>query len=207
MKSVGRPVEVDILGELARECSNVLEAAQILRDGLRNQEDRSALRAKLKQIEHQGDGIVHTIFEALNATFITPLERQDIMTLAGSMDSILDMMYASVLRMDLYKIKGSTKPMLDLADTIYTLVKELQEALGLVKDTSKAHIVEAKAVEVNRLENMADDLMNSAVAELFETTDPIGIMKLKEIYEKLEEATDYGEDVADVLKDIVTKSR
>ncbi len=200
-------LDLDILGELQSECSNVLEGAQILRDGLRNGEDYPTLRAKLKQVEHQGDGIVHSIFEALNATFITPLDRHDIMALAGSMDSILDLMYASALRMDLYKIREPTKPMLELADTIYILVKELQEALVLVKDTSKAEVVETKAVEVNRLENMADDLMNNAVAELFETNDPIRIMKLKEIYEKLEEATDYCEDVADVLKDIVTKSR
>ncbi len=207
MKTIGTPVEIDILSELERECSNVLEGAQVLRDGLRNQEDHSALRARLKQIEHEGDGSVHRIFEALNATFITPLDRQDIIALAGGMDSILDMMYAAALRMDLYKIKGSTGPMLELADTIYTLVKELQEALHMVKDTSKASLVEAKAVEVNRLENMADDLMNRAVAELFNTNDPVQIMKLKEIYEKLEEATDYCEDVADVLRDIVTKSR
>ena len=97
--------------------------------------------------------------------------------------------------------------MLELSEVIHSSVRELQSAFQLIGDPMKIDVVEAKTVEVNRLENVADDMMNTGVAELFESRDPIEILKLKEIYEKLEEATDYCEDVADILNDIVAKTR
>jgi len=161
----------------------------------------------LKQIEHHGDEIVHGIYQALNQTFITPFDREDLIGLASGLDSILDMMYASALRMDLYKIRQSTKPMIELSDVIHNSVVELLSAFQLIREHTKMDVIETKTVEVNRLENVADDLMNNAVANLFESRDPVEILKLKEIYEKLEEATDYCEDVADILNDIVAKTR
>lgn len=199
--------EKDLLEELQLDCAKILEGAQVLQEGLRNYASPSDLRRRLKQIEHQGDDIVHGIFETLNTSFITPMEREDIVALASNMDSILDMIYASGLRLDLYEIRKPTKAMQDLADTIFASVKELQDALRLIKDQSQGDVVEARAVEVNRLENVADDVMNLAIADLFKTNDPILIMKLKEIYEKMEEATDYCEDVANILSDIVAKNR
>ncbi len=207
MESRGRAEEVDLLGELRRECAKVLEGAQALKEALANYRDTVGLRKRMKQIEHEGDEIVHGIFETLNTTFITPLEREDIMALASGIDSILDMIYASALRLDLYEIMQPSKPLRDLAETIWTSVKELQDGLRLIGDPGQRDVVEAKAVEVNRLENVADDLLNMAVAELFKTNDPIHIMKLKEIYEKMEEATDHCEDVANILSDIVAKNR
>jgi len=201
-------VEEDgILNQLERECTNVLEGSRTLRDMLHDYKDPSHLRAKLKQNEHHGDEIVHGIFQTVNRTFITPFDREDLVGLASGLDSILDMMYASALRMDLYKIHQSTKPMLELSEVIHSSVRELQSAFQLIGDPMKIDVVEAKTVEVNRLENVADDMMNTGVAELFESRDPIEILKLKEIYEKLEEATDYCEDVADILNDIVAKTR
>ncbi len=199
--------ERDIIVELERECANVLEGATTLRETLLNYKDPSGLRNRLKQLEHHGDEIVHGIFETLNSTFINPLDREDIIAVAGSLDSILDMVYASALRMDLYKIRQSTRPMIELTDIVCSSVKELQTALRLIKTPDNMGDVDARAVEVNRLENLADDLMNRAVADLFETNDPVQIMKLKDIYEKLEEATDYCEDVADILSGVVAKTR
>ena len=97
--------------------------------------------------------------------------------------------------------------MIELSDVIHNSVVELLSAFQLIRDHSKMDVIETKTVEVNRLENVADDLMNNAVANLFESRDPVEILKLKEIYEKLEEATDYCEDVADILNDIVAKTR
>lgn len=199
--------EGEILKQLEKECANVLEGSRTLRDTLREYKDPSSLRAKLKQIEHQGDEIVHGIYQTVNRTFITPIDREDLVGLASGLDSILDMMYASALRMDLYKIHHSTKPMLELSEVIYNSVDELQSAFQVIGDPVKIEAVVARTVEVNRLENVADELMNTAVAELFESRDPVEILKLKEIYEKLEEATDYCEDVADILNDIVAKTR
>jgi predicted phosphate transport protein (TIGR00153 family) len=207
MEATTRSEETDLMVELQRECANVLEGALAFREMLREYRDPAALRKKLKDIEHHGDDIVHGIYEALNTSFITPLEREDISALASGMDSILDMTYAAALRLDLYGIRQPTKPMLELVDTICSSVKVLQNALRLINDPAQGDVVEARAVEINRLENVADDIMNVAVADLFKTNDPIQIMKLKEIYEKLEESTDYCEDVANILSDIVAKNR
>ena len=207
MQAPGTVSEEDILKRLETECSNVLEGAQVLRDGLRNYSDTAGLRTRLKQIEHEGDEIVHGIFDSLNSTFITPFDREDLISLASGLDSVLDLVYASALRMDLYNIRESTRPMVELAEVIYTSVRELQSAFHVIGDSTKRDMAQANTVEVNRLENVADDLMNTAVAGLFESKDPVEIMKLKEIYEKLEEATDYCEDVADVLNDIIAKTR
>ena len=199
--------EEDVLRQLERECANVLEASRTLQAKLRDYNDPQDLRTKLKQIEHHGDEIVHGIYQSLNQTFITPFDSEDLIGLASGLDSILDMMYASALRMDLYNIHQSTKPMIELSDAIHSSVIELLSAFQLIRDPSKMDAIETKTVEVNRLENVADDLMNNAIANLFESRDPVEILKLKEIYEKLEEATDYCEDVADILNDIVAKTR
>ena len=197
----------DVMAELERECSNVLEAATAFRESLLSFKNASELRNQMKRFEHHGDEIVHEIFDTVNSTFITPLDREDLVAIAGNLDSILDMLYASALRMDLYKIQQSTEPMVELAEIVCSCLSELQDGLRLLRDLSKVADVEAKAVEVNRLENLADDLMNRAVADLFETNDPVRIMKLKEVYEKLEEATDYCEDVADILTGVAAKNR
>ena len=203
-KTIG---EMDILHQLERECANVLVGSQVMRDGIRNYNDPAGLRARLKEIERDGDEIVHGFYETLNSTFITPFDREDLIGLASGLDSILDMVYASALRLDLYNIQESTKPMIELAEVIYNSVRELQSAFHGIGDPTQRDMVLSKTVEVNRLENTADDLMNTAVAGLFESKDPVQIMKLKEVYEKLEEATDYCEDVADVLNDIIAKTR
>lgn len=204
MKTIG---EMDILHQLERECDNVLVGSQIMRDGIRSYNDPAGLRARLKEVEHEGDELVHGFYETLNSTFITPFDREDLIGLASGLDSILDMVYASALRLDLYNINESTKPMIELAEAIYNSVRELQSAFHVIGDPTQRDMVLAKTVEVNRLENAADDMMNTAVAALFESKDPVRIMKLKEVYEKLEEATDYCEDVADVLNDIMAKTR
>ncbi len=199
--------EIDVMAELEEECSNALEAASAFRDSLLNNRDVAEMRNEMKKFEHQGDEIVHRIFDEVNSTFITPVDREDIVAIAGNLDSILDMLYAAALRIDLYKVQEPTKPMVELADIVCSCLGELQKGLRLIRGSSKTGDLEARAVEVNRLENLADELMNRAVAGLFESNDPVRIIKLKEVYEKLEEATDYCEDVADVLMDLAAKNQ
>ncbi len=169
--------------------------------------DITAKRKRLKEIEHNGDEAVHEVYEALNRTFITPIDREDIVALASQMDNVLDLIYASALRMDLYEVKAPTKPMVDLADVIRAACEKIDTAVGLIRNMKNGDRVEKLAVEINELENVADDLLNNAVAELFKTNDSIAIIKLKEIYENMEAATDHAEDVANILSDIVAKNR
>src|SRR5437867_8579709 len=192
---------------LERQADTVAEGADALLELLRNFRDVGAKRKHIKDIEHRGDEIVHTIYEELNKTFITPIDREDIMALASDLDNILDMVDAAANRLHLYEIAEPSPAMVDLAEVIVEATSALEKAVGMISDMKQAHRVEAICVEVNRLENVADDLMNTSVAALFKEKDVIHIIKAKEIIERLEEATDYCEDVANVLSDIVAKNQ
>jgi len=185
----------------------VAEGAVALQDLLRNFEDITAKRKHIKDIEHRGDEAVHIVFEELNKTFLTPIDREDIVALASALDSTLDMVDAAANRLDLYESDEPAPAMVDLGNTIVLATAELERAVRMIRDMRQGDEVERICVEVNRLENVADDLMNNGVAALFKETDPIRIIKFKEIIERLEESTDYCEDVANILSDIVAKNR
>ena len=201
------PQERQFFELLDRVAATVHDGALALRDLLRDFRDVGAKRKHIKDIEHRGDDLVHTIFEELNKTFITPIDREDIIALASHLDQILDMVDAAANRLFLYEIERPSEPMLQLADVIVEATSQLHTAVKMIHDMRQADDVERIAVEVNRLENVADDLMNNAVAALFHEKDVIHIVKFKEIIERLEEATDHCEDVANVLSDIVAKNR
>jgi len=192
---------------LEQDAAVVEEGARALLDLMKDFRDVPAKRKHIKDIEHRGDEVVHTIYEELNKTFITPIDREDITALASDLDNVLDMIDAAANRLDLYEIEEPSPAMVDLALVIVEATTALRKAVGMIRNMKQADRVEAIAVEVNRLENVADDLMNTSVAALFRETDVIHIIKCKEIIERLEEATDYCEDVANVLSDIVAKNQ
>ena len=194
----------DLLDRLAK---TVAEGALALRDLLKDFTDVPAKRKRIKDIEHRGDEITHQVHEELNKTFITPIDREDIQDLASRLDDVLDMIDAGANRIHLYRIERPNEAMVHLADVIAQSTAMLQRAVGMIRDMKQGDEVERIASEVHRLENVADDLMNNAVARLFEGTDPVQIIKFKEIIEVLEQATDYCEDVANVLSDVVAKNR
>ncbi len=187
--------------------STVNDGAVALQDMVRDFRDVPEKRRSIKDIEHRGDDLTHSVFEALNRTFITPIDREDIQSLASSLDNILDMIDAAANRLDLYDVDQPTEAMIDLADTIAQSTLLLKKAVGMIRNMKQGDEVERIAVEVHHLENVADDLMNNSIAALFKDPDPIRIIKLKEITERLEQATDYCEDVANVLSDIVAKNQ
>lgn len=186
---------------------NLVAGARELCGLVDNYEDVHEKRKRLKEVEHLGDETVHEIFEALNRTFLTPFDREDIVALASDLDNVLDMIYVSAARLDQYDVKAPTKPMVDFADIIRGQCDLIGEAMGCIRDRRRWDRVEPITVEINRLENAADDILNNAVGELFRTSDPVTIIKLKDVYDSMERATDYCEDVADTLSDIVVKYR
>ncbi len=123
------------------------------------------------------------------------------------MDNVLDMIHAAAVRLDLYKVTEVTPPMVELARIILESCGHLEVGVGLIRNRKNWAQVEELAVEVNRLENEADDILNEAVADLFNGNDALTVIKLKDVYEKMEMATDYCEDVADHLSDIAIKYR
>jgi uncharacterized protein len=163
-------------------------------------------RQKVKTIEHEADLVAHEIFDRLNRTFITPIDREDIARLTHALDEVIDAVYAATNRLVLFEIPEPTPEMMTFTDILEAQVKELVVGLAaLRKPNTMAAAILPRAVEMHRLENDADKLLYKTTAALFKGKDAVTIMKYKELYEYLEYATDSCEDVADVLRDIVRK--
>ena len=158
---------------------------------------------EIKEIEHQCDFLTHEIIQRLNRTFVTPLDREDIHTLAVKLDDVMDAIDASATILRLYHIESVRPGARELARLVCESVSQVVRA---VQALEKRRGVAECAVEINRLENEADRAHQAAVQSLFkEEKDAIVIMKWKEIFDFLEEATDRCEDVANVLEGVVVK--
>jgi len=148
--------------------------------------------------------MTHGIITALNQTFITPFDREDIHRLTSSLDDVLDFVNAAGVRLRLYKIKTPPSIAAELAAMIVEQSEELAQGVSLLE---KNKLVLEHCVEVHRLENEADRLSRNAIADLFDNEkDPIHLIKIKELYEVLETATDKAEDAANVLETVALKS-
>jgi predicted phosphate transport protein (TIGR00153 family) len=193
----------DMFAEIA---NNVVEGAKVLSDLLHHYdyETMPAAVQKIKEIEHRGDDMTHKILIKLNQTFITPFDREDIHLLASSLDDVLDFINGASDRLLTYKITQPSPSAKILASVILKQAEELKKAVALLGKND--HVLE-HCVEVNRLENEADQVSREAIGRLFEGDyDPITLIKLKELLEILEEASDKAEDVADVLETVVLKN-
>src|SRR5881296_4523633 len=187
---------------LEQESKNVLAGALALDELLHNFDQLADKRNKIKDIEHEGDNIVHSIYDRLIKTFITPIDREDISKLASLYDDVLDYIYAAVNRLYLYEISSPTEPMRRFTELVLKSVREIDFAFASIQKI-KASEIEARCTEVDTLENEADVVLNESVAALFKTTDAIAIIKFKEIYELMETITDKCEDVVQVIRDII----
>ena len=201
------PQERHFFDQLEQIAGTVDEGAIALLGLLNDFTDVPTKRIRIKEIEHRADEQVHAVFEELNKTFITPIDREDIQALASRLDSVLDMIEAAASRIHLYGLDKPTGAMIELGQVIGQSTRLLKDAVGMIRNMRQASEVERIAIEVHRLENVADDLMNAGVAILFRGGDAVRIIKCKEIIERLEEATDFCEDVANVLSDIVAKNQ
>lgn len=189
---------------LERESSNVLTGAKKLEEAVRTFDNMPERRLEFKAIEHEGDEIVHEIYERVNRSFITPIDQDELTKLASLYDDVLDYMYAVMNRLVLFEIKGPTEAMKQFTGIVRASVEQIHNAFINLRRLSKAEI-DKSVIEVDRLENEADVLLNDTVATLFKTADVIEILKLKEIYEHLETCTDKCEDLSFVIRDIMIK--
>jgi len=162
-------------------------------------------RHEIEKLEHKGDQLTHDIYDQLNRTFITPLDPEEISRLASALDEVLDYIDGAIEKMYYYGIESTDSHMIELAKLIHMSTVEIESAVKGIRSIKDPRYVEERCIEVNRLENLADDVLAHAVTDLFKTTDAIAIIKLKDIYEHLEIATDYCEDVANVLSDIAIR--
>jgi len=198
------PRETRFFEMFSEMANNLTEGAKLLKAILQDMKDVESRVEQLKTIEHRGDEMTHDILTRLNQTFITPFDREDIHKLASSLDDVLDYVHAAGERLVMYKITEFTPSAPQLADVI---VRQGEQLCRAVEHLEKKNNVLQYCVEINRLENEADRIASMAIGQLFETeTNPIALIKKKELYEVLETATDKAEDAANVIESVVVKS-
>lgn len=168
--------------------------------------ERDAYIKEIQELEHKGDQITHNIFHELSSSFITPFDREDIHNLASAVDDILDFIHGSAKRIQLYNLKQPSSAMVELADLILQGNQQLHHGIKALKDLKNIEKVKEICVKINSIENLADDVFDSAAAKLFdEEKDAIELIRVKEILQNLETATDKCEDAANVLESIIVK--
>jgi len=199
------PKEIDFFEIFDRASVNVTKAASLLVD-LMEKFDNIEERAKeIYEVEQEGDILTHEIMKNLNKTFITPIDREDLHSLAASMDDVLDLIWGAVDRLIVFKIRETTKEAISMSKDLLVTTEVMHKAINNLKEKNYSHIQDY-CIEINRLENRIDRDFRDALGKLFdEVKDPILIIKWKEIYEHLEDASDRCEDVANVLEAIVLK--
>jgi predicted phosphate transport protein (TIGR00153 family) len=187
-----------------QSAENTAEGAKVLNEMLEHYDNPQESWKKLKDIEHEGDRITHRTIRSLNQTFLTPIDGEDIHALTTALDNVTDAIEAAASRMVLFKIDRPTPEALELCETIVTSTEQLVKA---VSHMPRLDDIDEYCIEINRLENTADDIYRKAIGRLFSNgTSPLDVIKWLDIYEILESATDRCEDVANILETIGLKN-
>ncbi|MEE9399862.1 MAG: DUF47 family protein [Dehalococcoidales bacterium] len=193
----------DLFEESAR---NMVKSAQTLREMIETWDVIGGRVAEITELEHAGDTITHQIIAQLHRTFVTPFDREDIALLAHTMDDVTDFIHAAADAMLIYKIDKPSQRAKELANIIVDGAAEVEKAVSGLRHRAELKKILERCVEINRLENRADRVFRSAMAELFENVvDITEVIKWREIYEQMESATDRCEDVANVLEGVALK--
>jgi len=200
------PKEAKFFDLFEKSAKNMVKAAQGLKTLVDNWEDVEKSVNEITELEHEGDTITHQIMAQVHRTFVTPFDREDIALLAHTLDDVTDFIHAATNAMYIYKVSSPSQRAKELADIIVQATLEVEKAMPQLRRRSELNQILSRCVEINRLENMADTVFRSAMAELFDdSTDAAYIIKWREIYEHMEEATDRCEDVANVLEGVALK--
>lgn len=199
------PKEIDFFEIFDKTSLNITKAASHLVDLMENFDNLEARAKEIHEVEQDSDMLTHDIMKKLNKTFITPIDREDLYGLASRMDDVIDLIWAVADRIVVFKVKESMPEAIVMAKDILTTAEVMHKAVKKLKAKNYAHVQEY-CIEINRLENKVDRGFRDALGKLFDDVkDPILIIKWKEIYEHLEDASDRCEDVANVLEAIVLK--
>jgi uncharacterized protein Yka (UPF0111/DUF47 family) len=197
------PREEKFYADFIALADQLVVGAKLLEELLAGDPPNFSKAEEIRAVEERCDGITHEIFQRLNRTFVTPLDREDIHGLARSLDDVMDAIDASAAVIRRYHIDHVRFGARELAAIIARATEELHLGAQALEKRAGVH---QRSVEVNRLENEADSLHDEALRRLFdEAGDPLLVMKWKEVLDLLEEATDRCEDVADVFEAVVVK--
>lgn len=197
--------EETILAILENLATKSVEVSDELINMLSDIENPKEHHAKIKKIEREADNYTREIFFELNKTFITPLDREDVQRIASKIDDVIDFIEGVSGRIVSYSIPEAPPYMLDISKELHKATKEVQSMMHKLNSKKGKGDLINHCRTTSDIEHTIDDLYRIAVGKLFETNDPINIIKLKDIYEAIESASDRCVDVADVVEDIVLK--
>jgi predicted phosphate transport protein (TIGR00153 family) len=173
---------------------------------LQNASDLKIFSEKMKAFESKGDNYIHDVIKELNQSFITPIEREDILALSMSMDDVLDGLEETAAMFEMYSIINANEYMLKFVEAIKGCGEEIEQAIELLS-TKKLLSIREHAIKIKDYESTCDGILRQSIKHLFATEkDPIQLLKIKEIYENLENIADYCQDVANTLETIIMKN-
>ncbi|MBM3441918.1 MAG: DUF47 domain-containing protein [Bacteroidetes bacterium] len=169
-------------------------------------EKRVAIYARIEDLEHENDELTHRIFLELGKNFITPFDREDIHYLASSLDDIADYIFASAKKINFYKVNPIEHDMLRFAELIHQSTVQVDNAVRELRNLKNLRLITDSLVKINSIENQADDLFDLSIERLFdEVSDAKEVIKLREIFQVMEIATDKSEDAGNVIESIIIK--
>jgi predicted phosphate transport protein (TIGR00153 family) len=198
------PRDEDFFGLFERHAALTVEGAKEMQRLVQGGQNIRARAARIKEIEHETDLITHACVERLHKTFITPFDRDDIHRLITRMDDVMDYIDSAAIAVVLYELTEMTPPARELADVLVRSTESVAVAVSGLRTVKRSKAILDACIEVNRLENEGDEILRGALADLFrEAKDPLLVLKWKEVYEALENATDRCEDVANVIEGVV----
>ena len=199
------PKEINFFEMFEKAALNVNRGATSLVEMMDNFGVAEAKAKEIYEAEQEGDMLTHEVLRRLNKTFITPLDREDIHSLISGLDDVLDLIWASADRAVLFKLNNPLPEAAELAKTLHETTDIITKAISCLKGKKYSYIQEY-CIEINRLENRGDRIFREGLVKLFDNIkDPIIVIKWKEVYEHLEDASDKCEDVANILEGIVLK--
>ncbi|MCH8004362.1 MAG: DUF47 domain-containing protein [Nanoarchaeota archaeon] len=201
------PKEKKFFLMLKDQASNVVDGSNEFKNFIHNYNALNEAKKRdfvkrIKEIESRGDNITHNIIGSLDKTFITPIDKEDIHKLAMLLDDVIDFIYATSIRLTIFKISRIDDHIKKLTDIVIEIIEKIE--LGII-GVSKLRTMNRFYIDIHTLENKADDIYHEALDDLFNKKNPIEIIKYREIYEYLENITDKCEDIANVIESIVVK--
>lgn len=200
------PRNSDFFSLFDKLADNAVAAADLFKQAALEGKIDEATVKRMEAIEHDGDDTTYTLIDKLNKTFITPFDREDIHSLGKELDDVTDVINAMVGKLKIYKLSGVNKNLVEFALLIDESVRCLASAVKSLHDLKNSKNILAACVDINLKEDQADSMRDHSIAELFETeTNPINVIKWKEIYEDAETVLDICEDVANVVEAIIVK--
>jgi uncharacterized protein Yka (UPF0111/DUF47 family) len=200
------PKEENFFELFERAADNAHEASAQLLEFLEKFDNLEERAKRIKDIEHAGDKITHDTLDRLARTFITPLDREDIHELIVRLDDIVDLIDTCVNRMVVYRVTRVRPEARELAMCLRHATGLIRETMPLLRDMKNSRLIHDKCIAIQTQENEADRIMQQALAVLFDScTDPIEIIKWKDLFAEIESATDRCEDVANVFDTLLLK--